>query len=90
MNICYGLIERHIIVPFIIHGNLTSYNYLNLLRHRVLPALIEVFANPANNQLVRNEVYFQQVVAPPHFDRMVKDYLIEIFPEIWKDGRRTI
>lgn len=87
LNVWAGIIGSRIIGPFIIHENLTGDIYLNLLRHSVLPQLINLFPNPANPQLLRNDIYFQQDGAPPHYARNVRFYLDETFPNRWI-GRR--
>lgn len=87
VNVWAGIIGNRIIGPYFIRENLTANGYLNLLRNHVVPDLINLFPNPENAQLIRNDIWLQQDGAPPHYGRNVREYLDEIFHTRWI-GRR--
>lgn len=83
LNVWAGIIGNYIIGPFVLHGNLTANSYLDLLQNRIIPNLINLFHDQDNDQILRDDIWFQQDGAPAHFGRYVRDYLGEIFPERW-------
>lgn len=87
VNVWAGIIGTHVIGPFFLNGNLTADTYLTLLREKVIPAVIQIFPNRENPQVIANDVYFQQDGAPPHYARIVRVFLDNVFPRRWI-GRR--
>ena len=87
VNVWGGIVGDHIIGPFFIDGNLNGDNYLALLQNNVVPALTNLYPDPANPQVLANIIWFQQDGAPPHYQINVRQYLNQIFPNRWI-GRR--
>lgn len=83
VNVWAGIVKDKIIGPFFIEGNLNSQKYLQILRGKVVPKLIELNINV-------NEIWFQQDGAPPHFARTVREFLDEVFPGRWIGRRGSI
>jgi hypothetical protein len=75
VSIWVGMIGKKIIGPFYLEGNLDGNGYLRLLREKVIPAVNAAFGD--------TEVWFQHDGAPAHFERKVRAYLDEVFPDRW-------
>lgn len=87
LNVWAGVIGDHIVGPFFFNETLTGQRYLDFLRNDLMPALIAIFPNNANPNLLDENIWFQQDGAPPHFARPVRQFLDECFPRKWI-GRR--
>ena len=85
VNVWAGVIGNNIIGPFFIEGNLTSDIYLHLLQNSIIPACQDLFPN--ENNILQEEIWYQQDGAPAHFGRCVTDFLNATFPGRWI-GRR--
>lgn len=77
VNVWAGIVDHHLVGPFIIDGNLSSEMYMRFLRDE-LPILMENI--PLS---VRRRIIFQQDGAPPHTTNAVKDYLNDTFTQPW-------
>ena len=64
-----GVIGDRLIGPFVFDNNLRGYTYEKFLR-KELPGLLEDI--PIK---VRSQMYFQHDGAPPHYSRLVREYL---------------
>lgn len=85
LNVWMGILGDHLIGPVFIPGNLTGDVYLDLLEN-VIDLLITE-ALEADENLLEEELRFQQDGAPPHFAAQVRQYLNGRFPGRWI-GRR--
>lgn len=85
LNVWAGIVGDHIVGPYFIDGNLTSATYLELLDTTIDPRITELLENDEN--LLENELVFQQDGAPPHYALPVREYLNDRFPGRWI-GRR--
>lgn len=65
--------------------NLNGETYLELLEDTIDPALTDIIEN--DNRYSEDDLFFQQDGAPPHYSRVVRQYLNERFPRQWI-GRR--
>jgi len=90
VNVWCGIVGGHIIGPFFLERTLTSVAYLQLLRERIIPRLIELFPNPNNPNHLAEHIWFQQDGAPPHFAATVRNYLNQTFPGRWIGRRGSI
>lgn len=90
LNVWAGIIGNHIIGPFFLDGNLTSIYYLDLLRNRIIPNLINLYHDQVNDQILANDIWFQQDGAPAHFGIHVRNYLDQTFPGRWIGRRGSI
>ena len=90
LNVWAGIIGNHIIGPFFLRENLTANSYLHLLRNRIIPNLITLYHDQYNYRTLRNDIWFQQDGAPPHFGIHVRNYLNETFPGRWIGRRGSI
>jgi len=72
-----GLLGNKLIGPFVFDSNLKGNTYEVFLRN-VLPGLLEDIP-----LMIRSQMYFQHVGAPPHYTGHVMDYLNEFFPNRW-------
>lgn len=90
VNVWAGIIENKIVGPFFIEGPLNSDKYLDLLEHNIIPALVALYPNNNNPQIPNNSLWYQQDGAPPHYSRVVRDYLDATFPNRWIGRRGTI
>lgn len=68
-----------VIGPFFFDGTVNGANYLRMLQTFLLPAIA--------SYRHRNELWFQQDGAPPHYALPVREWLSEHFPNRWL-GRR--
>lgn len=80
LNVWAGILGRRLIGPFFIEGNLNGELYLDMLQNLIVPAMRTAAA--AQN-MVWEDVVFQQDGAPAHFKREVKDFLNATFPNRW-------
>lgn len=85
LNVWAGILGDHIVGPFFIDGNLNGNIYLELLETTVDPHITELLENDEN--LLENELVFQQDGAPPHYVVPVREFLNNRFPGRWI-GRR--
>ena len=77
VNVWCGVIGDRLIGPFVLENNLTGHTYEAFLRNE-LPGLLE-----DSPLMVRNQMYFQHDGAPPHYSRLVREYLHASFPNRW-------
>lgn len=69
-----GIIDENIIGPFFFEDRtVRGENYLEMLQNQIVPALRELNYDPLN-------IVFQQDGAPPHFRRIVTDWLDNNMP----------
>lgn len=89
VNVWVGIVGTSIVGPFFIEGTLNSVNYLDLLQNYIIPNLTALYPNGENPNIPADSIWFQQDGAPPHYSRIVRDYLNNIFPNRWI-GRRGV
>lgn len=77
INIWCGIVDEHIIGPYLLPPRLDGHVYGQFLQH-VLPELLENV--PLN---IRANMWFQHDGAPAHFSLRVRQYLDERFPNRW-------
>ena len=77
MNVWCAVLGNKLIGPFVFDNYLTGDAYQVFLRNE-LPGMLEDIP-----LMIRNQMYFQHDVAPPHYTRHVRDYLNESFPNRW-------
>lgn len=85
LNVWVGILGNHIIGPIFIDGNLNGTTYFNLLEEIIDPMITDTLEH--DNNLLEDQLTFQQDGAPPHYDRRVRQFLNERFPGRWI-GRR--
>jgi hypothetical protein len=83
INVWCGIIGNHFLGPYELPGNLNGTSYLNFLENSFVDLLD---ALPLN---LRQNMWFMQDGAPPHFTHQVRTYLNQHFPERWI-GRGSI
>ena len=76
-NIWCGILNNQIIGPHFFRGNLKGNMYLNFLQND-LPLLLEDI-----DLETRQNLWYQQDEAPPHFRLTVREYLNERFEDRW-------
>lgn len=77
LNVWGGVIHDRVVGPFFFDGILTGEIYGNFLRESLEELLDDI---PLN---LRQEMWFQQDGAPPHFSRIARDELDNQFGERW-------
>lgn len=87
VNVWAGIVGNNILGPFFIEGTLTAEQYLEMLQNDIVPAIVALYPDNQNPQIPNNLIWFQQDGAPPHYARIVRDYLDTIFLNRWI-GRR--
>ena len=85
LNVWAGILGNSIIGPIFINETLTGEVYRDLLQNTVNPLIMQVIREDEN--LIGQEVFFQQDGAPPHYYVRVRQYLDQTFPARWI-GRR--
>lgn len=90
VNVWCGIIGEHIIGPFFIEGNLNSDKYLQLLQNNIIHRLLQLFPSVNNPNVIAENVWFHQDGATPHYARIVRNYLNQIFPGRWIGRRGSI
>ncbi|KAJ8955745.1 hypothetical protein NQ318_008617 [Aromia moschata] len=75
INVRMGFINNSLIGPIRLPNRLDGNSYLDFLQN-TLPDLFDDL--PLN---LRNQMYFMHDGAPPHFARIVREYLNEQFPD---------
>jgi hypothetical protein len=75
VTVLIGIGYYGIVGPFFFDGNVTGQRYLEMIRDSVLPVLRQ-WPNFGDIVLVQDG-------APPHWARIVRDYLDEEFPMRW-------
>ncbi|KAJ9592346.1 hypothetical protein L9F63_001115 [Diploptera punctata] len=76
INVWLGLTKNKVYGPFMFMENtITGTTYLDMLQQFLQPQL--------EDDGILGSVVFQQDGAPPHFARIVRDYLHEVFPGRW-------
>lgn len=76
-NVWCGILGERIIGPYFFRGTLTGLRYLAFLND-ILPQLLEEIELG-----IREEMWFQQDGAPPHYHREVRTFLNNNFGERW-------
>ena len=76
-----GIWSNGVVGPFFFEGNVTAKSYLQMLENNIIPQLQEHPAFP--------EMIWQQDGAPPHYGKIVRDYLDDSF-ERWIGRRGTV
>ena len=87
VNVWAGIVGDRILGPYFFEGHLTGEIYLNFLRDELLPALAELYPNPTDPDLPHPSLWYQQDGAPPHYARIVRNFLDATFAGHWI-GRR--
>lgn len=82
LNVWAGIFRQRIIGPYFIDGSLTGRKYVELLQNEIIPELLRVVGDE-----LRNNVWFQQDGAPPHYSLIARQFLNNTFPNRWI-GRR--
>lgn len=77
VNVWCGIVDSKIIGPHFFEETLNGERYLQFLRED-LPALFDDVSYET-----RMNMWFQQDGAPPHFARLVRNYLNEQYPQKW-------
>lgn len=77
VNVWAGILGNRIVGPHFFEGTLNANLYFNFLRND-LPELLEDVPLTIRTQLI-----FQQDGAPPHYGRIVTDWLNENFQDKW-------
>lgn len=78
INVWIGIIDDHLIGPVrLLPNKLTAETYLHFLQE-TLPELLEDLPIA-----LRRDMWYMHDGAPPHFGRIVRDYLNEQFPNKW-------
>ena len=77
VNVWCGVIGDRLIGPFVLENNLRGDTYEVFLRNE-FPGLLEDIP-----LVVRSQMYFQHDGAPPHYSRIVREYLHASFPNRW-------
>ena len=77
VNVWCGVIGDRLIGPFVFENNVRGDTYEEVLRNE-LPGLLEDIP-----LMVRSQMYFQHDGAPPHYSRLVREYLNASFPNRW-------
>ena len=77
VNVWCGVIGDKLIGPFVLENNLSGDTYEVFLRTE-LPGLLEDIP-----LMVRMQMFFQHDGAPPHYSRLVREYLNASFPNRW-------
>ena len=76
-----GIIEDHIIGPFVYHGNMDSQLYTRMLTNEVIPALQQLGYSQARRGGVHFPgLYLIQDGAPCHMSRHTRAFLETFFP----------
>lgn len=86
VNVWAGILGNRVVGPIFIRGNLTGVLYRNLLETEIEPRIRQIVLNN-QEEFENREIIFQQDGAPPHFDRMAREFLDTNFPGRWI-GRR--
>lgn len=94
-NLWAGILDNQIIgQPFVINGNLNGNNYHDMLQDQIVRAVNKVVATTLNPDgtatFDRNEIFFQQDGAPPHYQLNVSAYLNQQFLNRWIRRRGAI
>jgi hypothetical protein len=84
LNVWAGILGDRVVGPFFLNENLTGERYLEMLQDEILPAIAEIVEDGPNPDA---NIIFQQDGAPPHFSRVVREFLDDEFPRRWI-GRR--
>ena len=77
INVWAGILSDYVIGPYFFEGNLTGHRYRQFLENDFLGLLENA---PLN---LRQELWFQEDRASPHYHRVVRDYLDEMFANKW-------
>jgi len=72
-----GILDSHIVGPYFFYDNVTGESYLRMLRD-VLPRMLE---SVDENTVQR--MWLQQDGAPPHYARLVRDFLNLTYQRRW-------
>lgn len=83
VNVWAGIVGNTIIGPYFFEESLTGPRYLQFLQEFLLPTLNRLFPN-------RNDLWFQQDGAPPHYAIAVRNYLNVCFRDRWIGRRGSI
>jgi hypothetical protein len=76
----YGLWKTHVLEPSFFEGNVTGETYLIMLNNQLMPALDGIEEG--------HPEWFQQDGAPPHYARVMRDWLDDNFQNwIGRRGR---
>ena len=77
VNVWCGVLGNGLIGPFVFHSNLTGNTHEAFLRNELRGLLEDI------PLMVRNQMYFQNNGAPPHYTRHVREYINESFSNRW-------
>lgn len=77
VNVWAGIINNVIVGPVFIEGSLTGGNYLHMLQGVIEDLLDDV---PLS---LTGHYYYQHDGAPPHYSRLVRDYLNTRYGDMW-------
>ena len=75
-----GMIENHIIGPFVFAGNMNSDMYCHLIEAQVIPALQALGYRQHRHDNVFPTLWFYQDGAPCHTSCQSRDFLARYFP----------
>lgn len=89
LNVWCGIVDGRILGPYFFDATLTGATYLDFLRDDLIPALTALYPDPEEPDLPRNDLFFQQDGAPPHYAAAVRTYLDQVFANRWI-GRRGV
>ncbi len=72
-----GVWSEGLIGPYVFEDTVTGDSYLGMLREWLLPQLQQI------DQFNAGDMFFQQDGAPPHWSRVVREWLDTVFPSRW-------
>lgn len=78
LNVWAGILGNTVLGPYFIEGRLTGESYLEILQEQVMNQMMEDVP-----LALLSGLYFQHDGAPPHYSRVVREYLNDVFGERW-------
>lgn len=77
VNVWAGIVDNNLIGPVFLPNNLNGHNYLHFLENDLQGYLEDV------NIAIRQNMWFLQDGAPPHYSNEVREYLCRQYPGRW-------
>lgn len=90
INVWAGIINNKIIGPYFFDTTLNGQRYLEFLTNFLVPTLTRLFPDADNPNEIDKDIWYQQDGAPPHYNREVRAYLDQVFPNRWIGRRGAI
>jgi len=79
-----GVSSRGVVGPFFFEGTVTGAAYFNMLQDIIVPAIRQLFGDEYMNDEYQEDGTF------PHYNRDVRTYLDNTFPDRWMDRTQWI